>query len=134
MAEQRGIIAEEHQVKSEKGPGKKKRNNTRTSRVKSKKGSTSTAAEKAVSDLESEKTSMPMDVMPMLATLASEPMDEPGWLYEIKWDGFRSISYLLNSDVDIRSRNNKKFNEKFYPIRQALEDWDVRAVVDGEIT
>ena len=79
------------------------------------------------------KAPMPKDVEPMLATLADNPMDAPGWLFEIKWDGFRALSYLDNKKVDIRSRNNKKFNEKFYPLRAALEDWDVRAVVDGEI-
>ena len=76
---------------------------------------------------------MPKDVDPMLATLAASPADGPGWMYEIKWDGFRSISYLDGDNVDIRSRNNKKFNEKFYPLRSALEAWNVRAVVDGEI-
>ena len=69
----------------------------------------------------------------MLATLTDQPVDEAGWLYEIKWDGFRSLSYLDGARVDIRSRNNRKFNEKFYPLRKALEDWNVRAVVDGEI-
>lgn len=76
---------------------------------------------------------MPSDIEPMLATLADSPADEKGWLFEIKWDGFRSISYLQKQDVDIRSRNNKKFNEKFYPLREALEAWSIRAVVDGEI-
>lgn len=79
------------------------------------------------------RSEMPSDVDPMLATLADSPTGDEGWLYEIKWDGFRSISYLQNQDVDIRSRNNKKFNEKFYPLREALATWNVRAVVDGEI-
>ena len=79
------------------------------------------------------RSEMPSDVEPMLATLADSPTDDKGWLYEIKWDGFRSISYLQNQEVDIRSRNNKKFNEKFYPLREALAAWNVRAVVDGEI-
>ncbi|HEU5147560.1 MAG TPA: DNA ligase D, partial [Chryseosolibacter sp.] len=79
------------------------------------------------------KSSMPKDIEPMLATLADSPSDAPGWMFEIKWDGFRSISYLDGDKVDIRSRNNKKFNEKFYPLRAALESWNVRAVVDGEI-
>jgi len=35
--------------------------------------------------------------------------------------------------VDIRSRNNKEFNEKFCPLRKTLEEWNIRAVVDGEI-
>src|SRR5688572_30520862 len=73
------------------------------------------------------------DIKPMLATLIDTPFDEPGWLYEVKWDGYRAIVYLQKGNVDIRSRNNKNFNEKFYPIYQALKEWKVNAVVDGEI-
>jgi bifunctional non-homologous end joining protein LigD len=70
----------------------------------------------------------------MLATLVDEtPVDEQNWIYEIKWDGYRAIAYLNKGTVDIRSRNNKSFNEKFYPVYEALKKWDVRAVVDGEI-
>ena len=79
------------------------------------------------------KAIMPVDLVPMLATLVDKPGDEAGWLYEIKWDGFRSISYMQKGSVDIRSRNNKEFNEKFYPIYHALAKWNVDAVVDGEI-
>ena len=32
---------------------------------------------------------MPQRIEPMLATLASKPFDDPDWLFEIKWDGFR---------------------------------------------
>lgn len=75
----------------------------------------------------------PADIKPMLATLVDEPFDEPGWLYEVKWDGFRALAYLNKGDVEIRSRNNKSFNEKFYPIYNALKQWKINAVVDGEI-
>lgn len=97
-------------------------------------GTHQSSAAKLPGNAKGKKSAIPEDIEPMLATLADKPMDQPGWTYEIKWDGFRSISYLRNKDIDIRSRNNKKFNEKFYPIRQALEDWNIRAVVDGEIT
>jgi bifunctional non-homologous end joining protein LigD len=60
-------------------------------------------------------------------------MDENGWVYEVKWDGYRAISFLNRGDVDIRSRNNKSFNEKFYPVYNELKKWKVNAVVDGEI-
>jgi bifunctional non-homologous end joining protein LigD len=83
--------------------------------------------------LKKKKAPMPEEVKPMLATLVDEAFDESGWLYEIKWDGYRAISYIDNGDVRIRSRNNKDFNIKFYPIRQTLEGWKTRAVVDGEI-
>src|SRR5215203_999502 len=75
----------------------------------------------------------PKDISPMLATLVDKPVEEEGWIYELKWDGYRALSYIRNGKVDIRSRNNKSFNEKYYPIHHALKQWDINAVVDGEI-
>src|SRR5437762_4119730 len=76
---------------------------------------------------------IPKDIEPMLATLVDRPPEEQGWLYEIKWDGYRAIAYLDKGKVDIRSRNNKSFNEKFYPVYEALKNWKINTVVDGEI-
>ena len=59
------------------------------------------------------KSAFPEDIKPMLATLVDEPVDEPGWLYEIKWDGYRALGYINKAAVNIRSRNNKFFNENF---------------------
>jgi len=69
----------------------------------------------------------------MLATLVDKPFDEPGWLYEVKWDGYRALSFLHHGEVEIRSRNNKSFDEKFYPVFNVLKEWNIDAVVDGEI-
>ncbi|MEP6594803.1 MAG: DNA ligase D [Ginsengibacter sp.] len=79
------------------------------------------------------KTPFPEDIKPMLATLVDKPFDEPGWLYEVKWDGYRSIIYLNNGNVDMRSRNNKDFNKKFYSVYNVLQKWKINAVLDGEI-
>lgn len=79
------------------------------------------------------KAPMPKDLQPMLATLVDKPIEEPGWAYEIKWDGYRTLVYLDNGKVSLRSRNNKSFDEKFYPVFQAMKKWKVRAVLDGEI-
>lgn len=73
------------------------------------------------------------DVKPMLATLIEEPFEEDGWMYEIKWDGYRALAYLNNGAVDLRSRNNKSFNEKFYPIYESLKKLSCNAIFDGEI-
>lgn len=75
----------------------------------------------------------PGNTTPMLATLAATATDEPGWLYEIKWDGYRALAFLEKGQVELRSRNNKSFDEKYYPVHQALQQWKVNAVVDGEI-
>jgi bifunctional non-homologous end joining protein LigD len=78
-------------------------------------------------------TPMPKDIEPMLATLVSEPINEAEWVYEMKWDGYRAVAYIKNNKVDICSRNNKSFNQKFYPLHEALQQWNINAVVDGEI-
>lgn len=79
------------------------------------------------------KAPMPMDINPMLGTLVDEPINEAGWMYELKWDGYRALGYIKGSSIEIRSRNNKSFNEKFYPVFNAFQEWDLDVVVDGEI-
>lgn len=79
------------------------------------------------------KSPFPKDLQPMLATLVDKPFDDPGWVYEIKWDGYRAMAYIDNGKVQLRSRNNKSFDEKFYPIHDALKKWKVKALIDGEI-
>lgn len=79
------------------------------------------------------RTTFPASVSPMLATLVEKPVDGPGWVYEVKWDGYRAIALLNKGNVQLISRNNKSFDEKFYPVHDALKTWKINAVVDGEI-
>jgi len=79
------------------------------------------------------KTKFPKNVEPMLATLVDEPFDEPGWLYEVKWDGYRAIALIKKGQTELSSRNSKSFNDKFYPIYKELKTWKKDAVIDGEI-
>lgn len=79
------------------------------------------------------KASFPKTVSPMLATLVDKPVDEEGWLYEIKWDGYRAIALLNKGKVSLLSRNNKSFNDKFYPLVDTLKKWKINAVIDGEV-
>ena len=37
---------------------------------------------------------MPLQIKPMLCTLLKEPFDDPNYLFEVKWDGYRLIAYL----------------------------------------
>ena len=82
---------------------------------------------------EGEKAAFPKTFRPMLATLVDKPFDEPGWIYEIKWDGYRAIAMINKGKVELISRNNKSFNEKFYPVVDALKKWDIDAIIDGEV-
>jgi bifunctional non-homologous end joining protein LigD len=79
------------------------------------------------------KIKFPSSLRPMLATLVNEPFDREGWLYEVKWDGYRAMSFLNKNKVEIKSRNDKSFSEKFYPVTRVLAELNLHAVLDGEI-
>jgi len=78
------------------------------------------------------KAAIPKNVKPMKATLVDEPFDDPDWLYEVKWDGYRAVAFINKGDVQLVSRNNLSF-DKFYPIVAALKKWKINAVIDGEV-
>ena len=72
-------------------------------------------------------------IEPMLATLVDKPFDDKEWLYEVKWDGYRAVSFLNAGKVEIKSRNDKSFNDKFYPVHDALKGMKLNAILDGEV-
>ena len=72
-------------------------------------------------------------IKPMLATLVDGPFDDPNWQYEVKWDGYRALAFVNKGKVELLSRNNKSFNDKFYPIHKILSSWKLNAVFDGEM-
>jgi len=72
-------------------------------------------------------------IRPMLATLVDKPFDSEGWLYEVKWDGYRAVALMNKGSVELKSRNDKSFKEKFYPVTAAISQWNINAIVDGEV-
>lgn len=72
-------------------------------------------------------------ISPMLATLVDKPHDKPGWIYEIKWDGYRALAFHNEGITELKSRNDKSFNKKFYPVYEAVSAWNINVIVDGEI-
>ena len=52
-------------------------------------------------------------VKPQLAKSAKELPEGEGWLYEPKWDGFRTIVFREGDDVYLQSRNGKPMNRYF---------------------
>lgn len=75
----------------------------------------------------------PSKLKPMLATLIDKPFDKAGWIYEVKWDGYRALAFLNKGEVELKSRNDKSFNDKFYPITEALQSLNFNTILDGEI-
>ncbi len=77
------------------------------------------------------------DLSPMLAQTYPEPFDDNDWLFEIKWDGYRCLSYIKNSEVFLRSRNGRCLNKRFTHLEAISTFVDYSKaktlIVDGEI-
>lgn len=76
---------------------------------------------------------MPHDVRPMLSKVKKEPFDDPDWLFEVKYDGYRAIAEIEEGKANLYSRNQKSFNQKYAPIVAALKGLPHSAVLDGEV-
>jgi bifunctional non-homologous end joining protein LigD len=79
------------------------------------------------------KAPMPSSVAPMLCTLTNEPIDDPDYLYEIKWDGYRIISHVQKGRVRMDSRSAKDYTARYPVITEALKKLGHDAVLDGEV-
>lgn len=88
---------------------------------------------KHVDEVGSRKSNMPTRVAPMLATLVDEPFDRDDWLFEIKWDGYRAIGAKQGQNVQLHSRNQLDFSNRFPRVVEALRNLKDDVVLDGEI-
>jgi DNA ligase D-like protein (predicted ligase) len=70
----------------------------------------------------------PMDCAPV-----PKLIDGPGWVYEIKLDGYRAVAVKFCDSIDLFSRRHKSFNAQYPFIVEALRDLPEGTVVDGEI-
>src|ERR671933_281207 len=80
----------------------------------------------------------PRKIKPMLATAVDEPFNDKDWVFEVKWDGVRSILYLNKSKTifEIKSRSDKtithRYPELVEPLKSAIKCHE-SIIVDGEI-
>src|SRR5437667_1354143 len=73
-------------------------------------------------------------VLPMLAKRVGELPSGEGWIFEPKWDGFRTLVFRDGDEVFIQSRDEKPLNRYFPELVAAIQaQLPERAVLDGEI-
>jgi ATP-dependent DNA ligase len=73
-------------------------------------------------------------IEPMLAKLAEELPPAGAFLYEPKWDGFRSIIFRAGSELLMQSRELRPLDRYFPELHDALlAGLPDRCVIDGEI-
>ncbi len=108
-----------HATKKLAGAGKRTRNSTSRSEQPALKGAV--------------RASLPAALSPQLATPADAPPGEEGWLYELKFDGYRVLARIEGDDVRIFTRSGKDWSAKFPQQVKALRALDVKSAwLDGE--
>jgi bifunctional non-homologous end joining protein LigD len=81
------------------------------------------------------KSSMP-DTPPQvaLATLAENPSRDPSWVFEIKWDGIRTIARVHNGTVRLWSRTKRDITPEFPELSAIAAEINAEeALLDGEV-
>ncbi|UWY28063.1 DNA ligase D [Flavobacterium sp. TR2] len=92
-----------------------------------------TAEKKAVKKKPNPKVEIAAFIKPMLASVREKPFDDDEWIFENKYDGYRTIAVINAQQADLFSRNEISFNANFKPIADELKQIDHTVVLDGEI-
>jgi len=86
-----------------------------------------------VSRLIRSRSKPPRFILPCQPALADRPPAGPGWLHEIKFDGYRVIGRKDGDQVRLWARTTSDYSKAFTRIRDAVAALPVDiAVLDGE--
>jgi bifunctional non-homologous end joining protein LigD len=81
-----------------------------------------------------EERPMPTAIHPMLATPTAKAFDNPDWLFEIKWDGYRAVAFVEDGRVRLVSRSQNDLTAQFSDLGTIPQFVKAeRAILDGEI-
>ncbi|CAD1786000.1 DNA ligase D [Xanthomonas euroxanthea] len=76
----------------------------------------------------------PTELRAQLTLLREQAPDGERWLHEIKWDGYRLLADLVDGEVQLRSRNDQAWTQRFPEVVRAVQALPVRdARLDGEL-
>src|ERR1051325_4999461 len=77
---------------------------------------------------------LPAYVEPMKAVLVEKAPQEKGWVYEIKWDGYRALTVRKGDSIRLYSRRARDITKDFPEIAEAVTRMPVSSIVlDGEL-
>src|SRR5215470_16897522 len=81
-----------------------------------------------------QKAPMPGKVGFMLATTVERPFSDPNWLFEIKWDGVRTLARVEDGVLKLTSRNGIDVTKQYPELAELPSALSAReAILDGEI-
>lgn len=75
----------------------------------------------------------PKFVEPMKCKAVTKLPDKADWTFEIKFDGYRCVAVKNGNEITLYSRNEKKLNERFPNVVEALAKLPGDFTLDGEI-
>lgn len=73
------------------------------------------------------------NISPMLISEMQDPFDSEDYIYEIKWDGIRCVSYLDESTTDMRNKRNKLMIPIFPELEDLYKQVKVKCILDHEL-
>jgi len=76
---------------------------------------------------------MPQRIDPMLCTLTKEVIRDDSYIFEVKWDGYRIISFVESGKVHMDSRSGLDYTAKYPNIAKALKALKHDVIFDGEV-
>jgi bifunctional non-homologous end joining protein LigD len=80
------------------------------------------------------KTAMPGKAGLMLATTVERPFSDPNWLFEIKWDGVRTLARIEGGSRKLISRNGIDVTKQYPELAELPKILTAReAILDGEV-
>ncbi|MGZ8886977.1 MAG: DNA polymerase ligase N-terminal domain-containing protein, partial [Nitrososphaeraceae archaeon] len=124
-----------------------KKDKTKISFTKALKLSNNQLTDNTFSNQQQEVQEFPATIKPMLSTLVDEAFNSKDWVFEVKWDGVRSILFFnrLNKTLELQSRNGRFITHRYPELVMTLKSEQITsssqsaikckesAILDGEI-
>ena len=80
-----------------------------------------------------ERKLVPGKVEVMLAETQDQPFSRKGWLFELKYDGFRLLAFTQPGRVELQFRRGRDASQVYPEVSLALSKLPASLVLDGEV-
>jgi len=81
-----------------------------------------------------DSSTLPMTIKPMLAHLTREPFDSPDHIFELKWDGIRTLAFIEDGKLRLQTRTLRDVTSQFPELHELPRSVKAdQAVLDGEL-
>jgi bifunctional non-homologous end joining protein LigD len=92
------------------------------------------AAERVKNPAKAKTPKLPLSLSPQLATLVDTPPTGGGWIYEVKFDGYRIVTRIDGGDVRLFTRNGNNWTPRLQALAAEIARLRIgSAWLDGEI-